>query len=115
MFSGIHDSNASLLPHLVGRKPPFSVVSTEEKRVIAFAQKEHVLKLSQASKPGKKADPFVHGQVHVADPGEGEVRRMRRHERIAERERQGRHFRPSLEAARCRADAARAVRPVPAR
>lgn len=25
---GIHDSNASLLPHLVGRKPPFSVVST---------------------------------------------------------------------------------------
>lgn len=25
---GIHDSNASLLPHLIGRKPPFSVVST---------------------------------------------------------------------------------------
>ena len=25
---GIHDSNASLLPHLVGRKPPFAVVST---------------------------------------------------------------------------------------
>lgn len=25
---GIHDSNASLLPHLVTRKPPFSVVST---------------------------------------------------------------------------------------
>ncbi len=25
---GIHDSNASLLPHLVARKPPFSVVST---------------------------------------------------------------------------------------
>ena len=25
---GIHDSNASLLPHLVGRKAPFSVVST---------------------------------------------------------------------------------------
>jgi sugar (pentulose or hexulose) kinase len=25
---GIHDSNASLLPHLVGREPPFSVVST---------------------------------------------------------------------------------------
>jgi sugar (pentulose or hexulose) kinase len=25
---GIHDSNASLLPHLIGRKPPFSVVSS---------------------------------------------------------------------------------------
>ena len=25
---GIHDSNASLLPHLVGREPPFAVVST---------------------------------------------------------------------------------------
>ncbi|MDW4498810.1 FGGY-family carbohydrate kinase [Sulfitobacter sp. D35] len=25
---GIHDSNASLLPHVLGRKPPFSVVST---------------------------------------------------------------------------------------
>jgi sugar (pentulose or hexulose) kinase len=25
---GIHDSNASLLPHLIGRTPPFSVVST---------------------------------------------------------------------------------------
>lgn len=25
---GIHDSNASLLPHLAGREPPFSVVST---------------------------------------------------------------------------------------
>jgi sugar (pentulose or hexulose) kinase len=25
---GIHDSNASLLPHLLGREPPFSVVST---------------------------------------------------------------------------------------
>jgi sugar (pentulose or hexulose) kinase len=25
---GIHDSNASLLPHLIGRKPPFAVVST---------------------------------------------------------------------------------------
>ncbi len=25
---GIHDSNASLLPHLVSRKPPFSVIST---------------------------------------------------------------------------------------
>jgi len=25
---GIHDSNASLLPHLLGRKPPFAVVST---------------------------------------------------------------------------------------
>ncbi len=25
---GIHDSNASLLPHLIGREPPFAVVST---------------------------------------------------------------------------------------
>jgi sugar (pentulose or hexulose) kinase len=25
---GIHDSNASLLPHLIGREPPFTVVST---------------------------------------------------------------------------------------
>lgn len=28
VVSGIHDSNASLLPHLVDRKPPFAVVST---------------------------------------------------------------------------------------
>jgi sugar (pentulose or hexulose) kinase len=28
VFCGIHDSNASLLPHLVGRQPPFAVVST---------------------------------------------------------------------------------------
>ena len=28
VLSGIHDSNASLLPHLLGRKAPFTVVST---------------------------------------------------------------------------------------
>ena len=28
VLCGIHDSNASLLPHLIGREPPFSVVST---------------------------------------------------------------------------------------
>jgi sugar (pentulose or hexulose) kinase len=28
VYCGIHDSNASLLPHLIGRAPPFSVVST---------------------------------------------------------------------------------------
>lgn len=28
VYCGIHDSNASLLAHLVGRQPPFSVVST---------------------------------------------------------------------------------------
>ncbi|RUT30327.1 carbohydrate kinase [Arsenicitalea aurantiaca] len=28
VLAGIHDSNASLLPHLIGRTPPFSVVST---------------------------------------------------------------------------------------
>ncbi|MFD1747305.1 FGGY-family carbohydrate kinase [Rhizobium helianthi] len=28
VYCGIHDSNASLLPHLVGREPPFAVVST---------------------------------------------------------------------------------------
>lgn len=28
VFCGIHDSNASLLPHLVGREAPFAVVST---------------------------------------------------------------------------------------
>lgn len=28
VLCGIHDSNASLLPHLIGRAPPFSVVST---------------------------------------------------------------------------------------
>ncbi len=28
VLCGIHDSNASYLPHLVGRKPPFAVVST---------------------------------------------------------------------------------------
>ena len=28
VYCGIHDSNASLLPHLIGNEPPFSVVST---------------------------------------------------------------------------------------
>ena len=28
VYVGIHDSNASLLPHLLGSKPPFSVIST---------------------------------------------------------------------------------------
>lgn len=28
VFCGIHDSNASLLPHLISREPPFAVVST---------------------------------------------------------------------------------------
>ncbi|HEY7646426.1 MAG TPA: FGGY-family carbohydrate kinase [Hyphomicrobiales bacterium] len=28
VYCGIHDSNASLLPHLIARRPPFSVVST---------------------------------------------------------------------------------------
>ena len=28
VLTGIHDSNASLLPHLIDRKPPFAVVST---------------------------------------------------------------------------------------
>jgi sugar (pentulose or hexulose) kinase len=28
VFCGIHDSNASLLPHLLSRRPPFTVVST---------------------------------------------------------------------------------------
>jgi sugar (pentulose or hexulose) kinase len=28
VYCGIHDSNASLLPHLIGREPPFAVVST---------------------------------------------------------------------------------------
>lgn len=36
VFCGIHDSNASLLPHLVGREPPFTVVSTGT-WVISFA------------------------------------------------------------------------------
>ncbi|WP_434055976.1 MAG: FGGY-family carbohydrate kinase [Roseibium sp.] len=36
VFCGIHDSNASLLPHLLRREPPFSVISTGT-WVIAFA------------------------------------------------------------------------------
>lgn len=28
VYCGIHDSNASLLPHLLGRRPPFTVLST---------------------------------------------------------------------------------------
>lgn len=28
VYTGIHDSNASLVPHLIAQKPPFSVVST---------------------------------------------------------------------------------------
>jgi len=36
VYCGIHDSNASLLPHLLGRKPPFTVLSTGT-WVIVFA------------------------------------------------------------------------------
>lgn len=36
VFCGLHDSNASLLAHLVGREPPFSVVSTGT-WVVSFA------------------------------------------------------------------------------
>jgi len=36
VYCGIHDSNASLLPHLVGRESPFSVVSTGT-WVVSFA------------------------------------------------------------------------------
>lgn len=36
VFCGIHDSNASLLPHLLSRKPPFTVLSTGT-WVIVFA------------------------------------------------------------------------------
>lgn len=44
---GIHDSNASLLPHLEGRKPPFAVVSTGT-WVIAMALGGRVLDLDPA-------------------------------------------------------------------
>jgi sugar (pentulose or hexulose) kinase len=36
VYCGIHDSNASLLPHLIGREPPFTVVSTGT-WVVSFA------------------------------------------------------------------------------
>ncbi|MCM5558808.1 FGGY-family carbohydrate kinase [Pleomorphomonas sp. JP5] len=36
VYCGIHDSNASLLPHLLGRQPPFTVLSTGT-WVIVFA------------------------------------------------------------------------------
>ncbi|MBP1842767.1 sugar (pentulose or hexulose) kinase [Rhizobium petrolearium] len=36
VYCGIHDSNASLLPHLIGREPPFAVVSTGT-WVVSFA------------------------------------------------------------------------------
>lgn len=36
VYCGIHDSNASLLPHLLSRKPPFTVISTGT-WVIVFA------------------------------------------------------------------------------
>lgn len=35
VYSGIHDSNASLLPHLLSRTPPFAVVSTGTWVIIA--------------------------------------------------------------------------------
>ena len=35
VYSGIHDSNASLLPHLLGRQPPFGLVSTGTWVVVA--------------------------------------------------------------------------------
>ncbi|MCE3590562.1 hypothetical protein LXJ59_28655, partial [Escherichia coli] len=46
-FCGIHDSNASLLPHLMTRSSPFSVVSTGT-WVVLFAVGGQLDKLDQA-------------------------------------------------------------------
>ncbi|WP_425314470.1 FGGY-family carbohydrate kinase [Rhizobium cremeum] len=45
VYCGIHDSNASLLPHLILRKPPFSVVSTGT-WVVCFATPGNIEKLT---------------------------------------------------------------------
>jgi sugar (pentulose or hexulose) kinase len=47
VYCGIHDSNASLLPHLLSRRPPFSVVSTGT-WVIAMAIGGAVVELDPA-------------------------------------------------------------------
>lgn len=48
VLCGIHDSNASLLPHLIRRKPPFSVVSTGT-WVISMAIGGHAVTLDPSS------------------------------------------------------------------
>ncbi len=47
VHSGIHDSNASLLPHLLDRQPPFSVVSTGT-WVVVFAAGGNLSRLDPA-------------------------------------------------------------------
>ena len=47
VHSGIHDSNASLLPHLLERRPPFSVVSTGT-WVVVFAAGGNLSRLDPA-------------------------------------------------------------------
>jgi sugar (pentulose or hexulose) kinase len=46
-FCGIHDSNASLLPHVLSRKPPFAVVSTGT-WVVSMAMGGTIAKLDAA-------------------------------------------------------------------
>lgn len=57
VFCGIHDSNASLLPHLVGHEPPFSVVSTGT-WVICFAVGGNFEKLDPARDCLANVDAF---------------------------------------------------------
>ncbi len=56
---GIHDSNASLLPHLMSRRPPFSVVSTGT-WVVVLASGGDVQHLDPARDTLANSDAFGH-------------------------------------------------------
>ncbi|WP_416798516.1 FGGY-family carbohydrate kinase [Ciceribacter azotifigens] len=58
VYCGIHDSNASLLPHLVGRQPPFSVVSTGT-WVVCFAVGSDPLGLDPVRDTLSNVDAFA--------------------------------------------------------
>lgn len=57
VLCGIHDSNASLLPHLLSRKPPFAVVSTGT-WVVAMAIGTAGIQLDQARDTLVNVDAF---------------------------------------------------------
>lgn len=59
VYCGIHDSNASLLPHLLRRKPPFAVVSTGT-WIIGFAVGGKASRLDPARDTLANVDAYGH-------------------------------------------------------
>jgi sugar (pentulose or hexulose) kinase len=59
VHSGIHDSNASFLPHLISRKPPFSVISTGT-WVIIFSSGGDLQHLDPGRDTLANSDAFAH-------------------------------------------------------